>query len=92
LKKQGYVKNIDVDRPAVISVNMQAAAIAVNEFLARIHGYRYQSSGACAIRKVALHDEDNNFVSGDGEACLEFARGVGRGDQSPFLGMPILGD
>lgn len=92
LKKQGYVKNIDVDRPAVISVNMQAAAMAVNEFLARIHGYRYQPSAACAIRKVALHDEDNRLVSGDGEPCQEFARGVGRGDQSPFLGMPILGD
>ena len=92
LKKQGYVKNIEVDRPAVISVNMQAAAMAFNEFLARIHGYRYQASGVCAVRKVALHDEDNNFVSGDGEACPEFARGVGRGDQSPFLGMPILGE
>jgi hypothetical protein len=69
-----------------------AGAMAVNEFLARIHGYRYQPSAACAIRKVALDDEDNRLVSGDGEPCQEFARGVGRGDQSPFLGMPILWD
>ena len=92
LKKHGYVKNVDVDRPAVISVNMQAASIAVNEFLARIHGFRFQPCGAFAVRKVALHDEDNNLVMGDGDVCLEFARGVGRGDQSPFLGMPALGE
>ncbi len=92
LKKQGYVKNVDVDRPAVISVNMQAASMAVNEFLARIHGYRLKPSSEFAVRKVALHDEENSLVTGDGEPCLEFSRGVGRGDQSPFLGMPALGD
>lgn len=35
-----YVKGAPVDRPAVISVNMDAAAAAVNEFLARLHPYR----------------------------------------------------
>ena len=92
LKKQGYVKNVNVDRPAVISVNMQAASMAVNEFLARIHGYRFKPSSKFAVRMVALHDEENNLVAEDGEPCLEFSRGVGRGDQSPFLGMPALGD
>ncbi len=92
MKKVGYVRNVDVERPAVISVNMQVAAMAVNEFLARIHGYRYQANSAFAVRRVALHDEAASFNESDGEPCPEMARQVGRGDQSPFLGMPVLGD
>ncbi len=34
LKREGYIKGVSVDRPAVISLNMAAASAAVNEFLA----------------------------------------------------------
>ncbi len=91
MKKVGYVRNVEVESPAVISVNMQVAAMAVNEFLARIHSYRYEPNSAYAVRRVALHDEAASFNEGDGEPCEDMARQVGRGDQSPFLGMPVLG-
>ena len=91
MKTQGYIKGVAVDRPAVISVNMQAAAMAVNEFLARIHGYRHQPNGLFAVRRTSLHDEEAGFSDGDGVPCQELAHMVGRGDQSPFLGMPSLG-
>lgn len=92
LKKEGYVKGVNVDRPAVISVNMQVAAMATNELLARLHGFRHQSNDRYAVRRVALHDDDASFYESDGEVCNEMARLVGRGDQTPLLGMPFLGE
>ena len=38
--KDGYIKGVAGNRPAVISVNMLGASLAVNEFLARLHPYR----------------------------------------------------
>src|ERR1035437_2786223 len=35
-----YLVNVNETSPAVISINMQVAATAVNEFLARLHPYR----------------------------------------------------
>lgn len=92
IKKQGYIKGINVDRPAVISVNMEVAATAMNEFFARLHCYRFQSNCAYAIRRICLSDPDASGVEPDGESCVEMARLVGSGDQSPFLGMMLLGD
>lgn len=92
LKKQGYIKGVDVESPAVISVNMQAASMAVNEFLARIHVYRHQANSQFAARRVALHDDEASFTQHDGESCKALDRVVGLGDQRPFLGMPLLGD
>jgi hypothetical protein len=40
LRRAGYIKNVDEDRPAVISVNATLSSLAVNELLARLHGYR----------------------------------------------------
>lgn len=90
--KAGYIKGIKVDRPAVISVNMQAAAAAVNEFLARIHPYRVMQNKTFAIRRFCLTDPDANEDKEEGLACPVMSRSLGTGDQKPFLGMPNLGD
>lgn len=90
--KAGYIKGIKVDRPAVISVNMQAAAAAVNEFLARIHPYRVMPNKTFAIRRFCLTDPDANEDKEEGPACPVMSRSLGTGDQLPFLGMPNLGD
>jgi hypothetical protein len=42
--KAGYIRGIAEDRPAVISINMQMASAAINEFLARLHPYRYDDN------------------------------------------------
>lgn len=54
-RQQKYIQGVNEDRPAVISVNMFFAPLAVTEFLARIHVFRnmgnrdWQSFGAtCA--------------------------------------------
>jgi hypothetical protein len=47
--RAGYIHGIEEDRPAVVSINMQMASIAVNEFLARLHPYRYDDNADSAI-------------------------------------------
>lgn len=39
-KTAGYLQGVAEDQPAVLSVNMQAACLAFNDFLARIHRFR----------------------------------------------------
>lgn len=89
--KAGYIKGIRVDRPAVISVNMLAAATAVNEMLARVHPYRVMNNKFYTARRSCLTDPAASEDSVEGEACPVMRRFVGMGDQVPFLGMPHLG-
>jgi len=90
-RKLGYVKGVMVDRPAVISVNMEAASAAVNEFLARLHPYRAVPNGRFAVRRISLSDPEASVTELDGEPCRAMGRAVGLGDQEPLLGMPLLG-
>jgi molybdopterin/thiamine biosynthesis adenylyltransferase len=91
LRLQKYIQGVDVDRPAVISVNMLFASLAVNEFLARIHRFRN------------LGNEEYSIVRGDlcelvllRELRLESAghliREIGFGDQRPLLGRASLSE
>lgn len=50
----GYLAAVDEEQPAVISVNMQAACLAFNDFMARIHAYRFDSNEEFAIQRFRL--------------------------------------
>lgn len=78
-KKEKYLKNIQVDSPAVISVNMMASAMVVNEFLSKIHGFREEESGNFSIVRV---DILNGYMQcdNDGEPDLYLSKFCGRGD------------
>jgi hypothetical protein len=84
----GYLRGVDEDRPAVISVNMFFAALAVNEFLARIHPYRNDSNEAFATLRASLADVQF-YREGEGEASGVLSRYVGRGDTVPLLERPM---
>lgn len=92
LRKQGggYVKDVVVERPAVISVNMQVAASAVNEMLARLLPFRMQPNADYAIRRIQISDPLASCDETDGPSCPQFYQFVGLGDQKPLLGMPKL--
>ena len=47
-RSEHYLRGVDEDKPAVISLNMLFAALAVNDFLARLHPYRNQPSAEYA--------------------------------------------
>lgn len=88
---RGYIRGVPEDRPAVISINMQIASVAVNEFLARLHPYRLDDNASTAIVRI-------NFVgsevirSEEGEPSGMFSKWVGRGDTMPLLNMPALSE
>ncbi|NVN97364.1 ThiF family adenylyltransferase [Candidatus Nomurabacteria bacterium] len=90
-EKVGYVHNANVDRPAVISINMQISSMAVNEFLNRLHPFKEYSPGHYA--KVMM-----DYCDGCIENAPEWSfvqdknsdKWAGRGDCKPFLRMPEL--
>lgn len=89
-KKLGYIANVNINSPAVISLNMYAASMAVNEFIARIHHFRYDPSGEFAITRFSISD-GYLLREPDSEPDEYLTRYAGRGDMTPVLNMPELG-
>lgn len=87
--REKYIVGVQEDRPAVISVNMQLASIAVNEFLARLHNYRDDGNTPYAVNRISL-TQAQTYYEPDGEPCPALARHAGRGDVSPLLELPEL--
>ena len=86
-----YILGAQEERPAVISVNMLAASLAVNELLARLHQYRYDDNDNYARFCFELA---NGIWKRETEEslprCDVFARHAGRGDVTPLLDDPNL--
>jgi len=87
--KEKYITGVIEDRPAVISVNMFFASLAVNEFLARLHPYRDDENKHFATYRFSL-SQAQIYTEEEGEPCRLLARHVGRGDTTPLLEMPEL--
>ena len=87
--KEGYLRGVEEDRPAVISVNMFFASLAVNELLARIHGFRNRSNSEYAWTAGSL-TEMQFYPEAESAACSVLERHVGRGDVTPLLERPSL--
>lgn len=86
-----YIVGAQEDRPAVISVNMLFAAMAVNELLARLHPYRDDGNADFATYGLSL-TQAQFYSESDGEPCRVLARYVGWGDVKPLLDMAELSD
>lgn len=83
-----YIDGVDEDRPAVISVNALAAALAVNELLARLHRYRDDPDSRFASVRLSL---SQMYLDAEVEAFANpVMRALGRGDIDPPLDMPEL--
>lgn len=89
LLKEKYIKGVQVDSPAVISINMFYASMAVNEFLARIHPFRVMENNHYSIQRFTLSDP-MYYHEEDGEPDPFFLKTLGRGDLYPLLGLPEL--
>ena len=87
----GYIRNAPDDSPAVVSVNMLIASLAVNEMLARVHPFRLSPNGEFWVTRVSL---TGGQVSQDPEPepgpCPVISRYVGWGDMRPWLRMPEI--
>lgn len=87
--KDGYILGVEEHRPAVISVNMLAAALAVNELLARLHPYREEPNQFYASVTFSLSSVE--FLTEPEHGCCENLENcVGIGDTEPLLGLMEL--
>jgi hypothetical protein len=89
--KAGYIRGVNEDRPAVVSINMQIASTAVNEFLARLHPYRWDDNANFATVRTSFI-QGANYLEPDGAASGMFFRHIGKGDVRPLLSMPELSE
>ncbi|RCS31573.1 ThiF family adenylyltransferase [Rhodanobacter denitrificans] len=87
--KTGYIEGVEEERPAVISINMQGASMAVNELLARLHGFRAGSPDEHAFRRVNLVEEFQTTSVANGP-CPVMSPLCGLGDATPPLGLAGL--
>jgi hypothetical protein len=89
--KAGYIHGIVEDRPAVISINMQMASTAINEFLARLHPYRYDDNAESAVLRTSFIS-NINFREAEEAPTGAFFAHIGKGDVRPLLSMPDLSE
>jgi hypothetical protein len=94
--KEAYLRNqylaaVSEDTPAVITVNMFIAALAVNELLARIHHYRFFKNAEADAIRVHFH-LGQTFLEQYPEPCQFFSKNVGRGDTPQLLDYLALSD
>jgi len=89
--KEGYVKGVNVDRPAVGAINGILANLAAEEVTARIHGYRLEPSSQFAVRRIVFDEGEIWNEEADELPCPEFIKIVARGDQKPLLNLPFIG-
>lgn len=85
----GYIRGVASHRPAVISVNMFASSLAVNEFLARLHPYREEPNQTHASVTFSLASMEI-FSDPEEKPCPILTHVVGMGDRSPLLGLMEL--
>jgi hypothetical protein len=87
----GYIRGVAEDRPAVVSVNTQIASTAVNEFLARLHPYRYDDNADSAVVRTSFIS-GTQFRESEPSASGAFFAHIGKGDVKPLLSMPELSE
>ena len=89
--KDGYIAGVQGHRPAVISVNMFAASLAVNELLARIHPFREGPNGEYGSVTFSLASMELIY-EGHNEPCALLEPHVGKGDMRPLLRLTELSE
>jgi proteasome lid subunit RPN8/RPN11 len=89
VEQDGYIRGVEEHRPAVISVNMFIAALAVNDFLARLHPYREEPNNKIASIEFSLSSLEF-FPEPEGDPCTILHQSVGLGDCEPMLGLMEL--
>lgn len=88
LHAEKYVGGVEINSPAVISVNALASSLVINEFLARLHHFRQTSNQHYASVRLRYDGMVLDVESETNDGPLKHA--LGRGDIKPLLDMPEL--
>ncbi|WPV67509.1 ThiF family adenylyltransferase [Chitinophaga sp. LS1] len=86
-----YLAAVGESSPAVITVNMKAAATAVEDFLARIHPYRIIPNSEIDAIRIIFATSETTTVNYKDKSCEFFDKYVGIGDVKPLLRIDELG-
>ena len=81
----GYLANVGEERPAVMSVNMQAACMAFNDFMARIHACRFDANREFGTQRFRLAHGCYETESDAGPPHPLLKRHMGKGDASVLV-------
>jgi hypothetical protein len=84
LLKEGYIKGVREDRPAVVQLNGLIASLAVSELLARLHPFRDDANATFAVHRISLSHGIYEHEC-EGTPCSMLLRNLGRGDVEPLL-------
>jgi hypothetical protein len=85
----GYLRGIEEQAPAVIALNMRAAADCVMEFIARAFPFRHGPNASRARTLFMLADGDVDFVP-EPDFLASAPYPVAAGFLEPLLGLPAL--
>ena len=78
----GYLAAVGEDQPAVMSVNMQAACMAFNDFMSRLHNFRLDENAEFAVQRFRLVHGFYVNERADGCPAPLFQKYLGMGDRS----------
>ena len=84
----GYIKGLIEEAPAVITLNMRAAAACVNEFIARAYPFRLKSNGLYARTQFSLAAREEEYVAEDAFAASPIPI-LGCGDREPLVALSL---
>jgi molybdopterin/thiamine biosynthesis adenylyltransferase len=87
----GYISGAPEHRPAVITVNMFIASLAMHEFLCRLHAYREEPNTQVASVEFSLREMEI-YPDAEGEPCEVMKPSVAKGDEIPLLGLIELSE
>lgn len=88
--EEGYIKGVVEEAPAVISLNMRAAAACVNEFIARAYPFRHEPNELYARTQFSLAACEEEYTPESAFRATACASILGRGSREPLLGLPCL--
>ena len=81
-QQAGYLATVGDDQPAVMSLNMQAACLAFNDFLARISGFRIDADCDFKTQRFRLVHGSFEIEEAEGEPHCLLQPYVATGDRS----------
>ena len=84
---EGYLKGVPDEAPSVISLNMRAASAGVNEWLARLYGFRHDANENYARCHFSLASGEEEFESDETDAGRARVATFGQGLKRPLLGL-----
>ena len=81
-KTAGYLAAVGEDQPAVMSINMQAACLAFNDFMSRLHNFRLDENSEFAVQRFRFVHGFYASETADGGPAPLFQKYLGMGDRS----------